>query len=165
MIFEWRQRLEMLACPTILMSLHSLFSLFLCLQLFCTFYIIFCLHPHSVCLLDRWGERADSSFSAGWLSIHQGHSSVWIMSELRSKYLTMTSCLDWCSYAIWCFMHHHLDCLAVTASSEKACPVSAPGTLRKTEQCCLKCHFDFELLINSFIWENVVYPADSFHTV
>lgn len=116
MIFERRQRLEMLACTTILMSLHSLFSLFLCLQLFCTFYIIFCLHPHSVCLLDRWGERADSSFSAGWLSIHQGHSSVWIMSELRSKYLTMTSCLDWsliCNLMLYASPPRLLSCYSL----------------------------------------------------
>lgn len=63
-------------------------------------------------LQDRWGEQDYSSFSPRWPPIHQGHSCVWIMSELRSKYLFMTSCLDWCSYAIWCPMHHSWDVLA-----------------------------------------------------
>lgn len=72
-------------------------------------------HPF---LRDRWGERDYSSFSPRWFSIHQGHSCVWIMSEVRSKYLSMTSCLDWCSCAIWCFMYHSVDCLAASLAGE-----------------------------------------------
>lgn len=60
----------------------------------------------SCSLQDRWGEPDYSSFSPRRLPSHQGHSCVWIMSEARSKYLSMTSCLDWCSCAIWCFMYH-----------------------------------------------------------
>lgn len=69
-------------------------------------------------LQDRWGEQDCSSFSPRRLLIHQGHSCVWIMSELRSKYLSMTSCLDWCSCAIRFFMYHSLDCLAASLAGE-----------------------------------------------
>lgn len=80
---------------------------------------------------DRWGEQDYSSFSPRWLLIHQGHSCVWIMSELRSKYLSMTSCLDWCSCAIWFFMYHGQDSWTAVALQEKGCPASAPETLRR----------------------------------
>lgn len=81
-------------------------------------------------LQDRWGEQDYSSFSPRRLLIHQGHSCVWIMSELRSKYLSMTSCLDWCSCAIWCFMYHGLDCLAASLAAE-GLPCQCPWNTEK----------------------------------
>lgn len=84
----------------------------------------------STSLRDRWGEQDYSSFSPRWLPIHQGHSCVWIMSELRSKYLFLTSCLDWCSCAIWCFMYHGLDCLAASLAGE-GLPCQCPWNTEK----------------------------------
>lgn len=87
----------------------------ICLSMiWCTMFL-----PHSPLPLsaypsvqDRWGEQDYSSLSPRWFSIYQGHRCMWIMSEVRSKYLSMTSCLDWCSCAIWCFMYHSLACVA-----------------------------------------------------
>lgn len=76
---------------------------------------------HSLCLsflLSRTDEVIYSYFSPRRILIRQGHSCVWIMSELRSKYLFMTSCLDWCSCAIWFFMYHGLDWLAASLAGE-----------------------------------------------
>lgn len=76
---------------------------------------------HSLCLsllLSRTDEVIYSYFSPRRILIRQGHSCVWIMSELRSKYLFMTSCLDWCSCAIWFFMYHGLDWLAASLARE-----------------------------------------------
>lgn len=89
------------------------------------------------CLDPRWNVPTLTAFvclsffSPRWLLIHQGHSCVWIMSELRSKYLSMTSCLDWCSCAIWFFMYHGQDSWTAVALQEKGCPASAPETLRR----------------------------------
>lgn len=104
------------------LSISPLLSLYTCLHLTVSVFLSF--------LQDRWGEQDYSSFSPRWLPIHQGHSCVWIMSELWSKYLSMTSCLDWCSCAIWCFMYHALDCLAASLARE-GLPCQCPWNTEK----------------------------------
>lgn len=68
------------------------------------------------------------------------------MSELWSKYLSMTSCLDWCSCAIRFFMYHSLGCLPASLAGE-GLPCQCSWNTEKEErlsragpemQCCPK---------------------------